>query len=305
MHLLHLWKPNQNTIKALKAVLNQLSELFRGAENNKAVKLSQSIPLCDSCPHGNSSYNKENVAKYKAQKEAKKGQTVSGTPQNTPAPKEQARQQNQNSSFAIPNQQSVSFAIPNQPNTSFAVPNQQTPQAIPQNQPQAKYQNTQQEQPKVHQQAYVSHVQPVSQGYESQNSYTEVPNNFGYTTVLGGNSEGKTAVLSDMPAGGEAPSVKKPYIIRVRNNERIPVSKEFFRIGTEKNYVDYYIGDNSYISRGHASLVSKDGRFFIIDNNSRNHTYVNGSLITSSTEFELKSGDTFKLANEEFEFKLF
>ena len=145
----------------------------------------------------------------------------------------------------------------------------------------------------------------MSQGYESQNSYTEVPNNFGYTTVLGGNSEGKTAVLSDMPAGGEAPSVKKPYIIRVRNNERIPVSKEFFRIGTEKNYVDYYIGDNSYISRGHASLVSKDGRFFIIDNNSRNHTYVNGSLITSSTEFELKSGDTFKLANEEFEFKLF
>ena len=69
--------------------------------------------------------------------------------------------------------------------------------------------------------------------------------------------------------------------------------------------MDYFIGDNSYISRGHASIITRDGRYFIVDNNSRNHTYVNGQIITSSTEVELQSGYTIKLANEEFEFKLF
>ena len=100
-------------------------------------------------------------------------------------------------------------------------------------------------------------------------------------------------------------SVKKPVLIRVRNNERIPIDKPYFRIGKEKSYVDYFIGDNSYISRGHASIITKEGHYYIVDNNSRNHTYVNGDQITSSTEVEIRNGDTIKLANEEFEFKLF
>ena len=121
------------------------------------------------------------------------------------------------------------------------------------------------------------------------------------TTVLGGNDDGLTAVLNVNPGV----PVKKPYIIRVRNNERVPVDKQIFKIGKEKTYADYYIGDNTYISRGHANIVQHDGKYFIVDNNSRNHTYVNGEFITSNIEVELHSGDTFRLANEDFEFKLF
>ena len=112
-----------------------------------------------------------------------------------------------------------------------------------------------------------------------------------------------TAVLSDIPAQGTA--MPTPFIIRVRNNERIPINKPVFRIGKEKSFVDYFVGDNSFISRSHANIIQKDNRYFIVDNNSRNHTYVNGEFITSNTEVELHSGDTFKLANEEFEFKIF
>ena len=83
------------------------------------------------------------------------------------------------------------------------------------------------------------------------------------------------------------------------------MDKPVFRIGKERSFVDYFVGDNAYVSRVHANVVQKDGRYFIIDNNSRNRTFVNGEAITSSTEVELHSGDTFKLANEEFEFKLF
>ena len=238
-------------------------------------------------------YNKENAAKYKAQKAAKKAQANT----NTQAARQQTQGQTQaqNNRFAIPGQQNQSFAIPGQENTPPHVV------SLPQNQ--STVNNYVSQQP-IGQQPVVQQVKPVSQGYNPNTSYTENPTDFGPTTVLGGTDDGKTAVLSDIPAYG-AESVKKPVLIRVRNNERIPIDKPYFRIGKEKSYVDYFIGDNSYISRGHASIITKDGHYYIVDNNSRNHTYVNGEIITSSTEVEIRNGDAIKLANEEFEFKLF
>ena len=240
-------------------------------------------------------YNKENAAKYKAQKAAKKAQTNSNTQTAQQQTQARTQAQAQNNGFAIPGQQNQSFAIPGQENTPSRVV---TP---PQNQ--STVNNYVSQQP-IGQQPVVQQAQPVSQGYNPNTSYTENPTDFGPTTVLGGTEDGKTAVLSDIPAYG-AESVKKPVLIRVRNNERIPIDKPYFRIGKEKSYVDYFIGDNSYISRGHASIITKDGHYYIVDNNSRNHTYVNGNPITSSTEVEIRNGDTIKLANEEFEFKLF
>lgn len=238
-------------------------------------------------------YNKENAAKYKAQKAAKKAQADS-TPQ-TARQQTQRQTQAQNNRFAIPGQQNQSFAIPGQENTPSRV--------VTPTQNNSTVNNYVSQQPIV-QQPVVQQAQPVSQGYNPNTTYTENPTDFGPTTVLGGTEDGKTAVLSDIPAYG-AESVKKPVLIRVRNNERIPIDKPYFRIGKEKSYVDYFIGDNSYISRGHASIITKDGHYYIVDNNSRNHTYVNGNPITSSTEVEIRNGDTIKLANEEFEFKLF
>ena len=238
-------------------------------------------------------YNKENAAKYKAQKAARKAQTNSNT--QTAQQQTQGQTQAQKNRFAIPGQQNQSFAIPGQENTPSRV--------VTPTQNNSTVNNYVSQQP-IGQQPVVQQVKPVSQGYNPNTSYTENPTDFGPTTVLGGTDDGKTAVLSDIPAYG-AESVKKPVLIRVRNNERIPIDKPYFRIGKEKSYVDYFIGDNSYISRGHASIITKDGHYYIVDNNSRNHTYVNGEIITSSTEVEIRNGDAIKLANEEFEFKLF
>ena len=240
-------------------------------------------------------YNKENAAKYKAQKAAKKAQTNSNTQTAQQQTQGQTQTQAQKNRFAIPGQQNQSFAIPGQENTPSRV--------VTPTQNNSTVNNYVSQQPIV-QQPVVQQVQPVSQGYNPNTSYTENSTDFGPTTVLGGTEDGKTAVLSDIPAYG-AESVKKPVLIRVRNNERIPIDKPYFRIGKEKSYVDYFIGDNSYISRGHASIITKDGHYYIVDNNSRNHTYVNGEIITSSTEVEIRNGDAIKLANEEFEFKLF
>ena len=80
---------------------------------------------------------------------------------------------------------------------------------------------------------------------------------------------------------------------------------QFQRIGKERSYVDYFIGDNTAISRSHANIITRDGVYFIVDTNSTNHTFVNGTMIQSNVETTITHGDTIRLANEDFEFKLY
>ena len=121
---------------------------------------------------------------------------------------------------------------------------------------------------------------------------------FGETTVLGGGM-GETTVLSEVHMQGNE---NMPYLIREKNSEKIPLSKPVFRIGKEKSYVDYFIGDNTAVSRSHANIITREGRCFILDTNSTNHTYVNGVMIRSNEEVVLSEGDKIRLANEEFVF---
>ena len=125
--------------------------------------------------------------------------------------------------------------------------------------------------------------------------------NFGETTILGGGPIGETTVLS---ASAMAPQEVKPFLIRTKNNEKIPLDKAVFRIGKEKSYVDYFIGDNTAISRSHANIVSRDGEYFVVDTNSTNHTYLNGQMLASNVETKITSGSKIRLANEDFEFKI-
>lgn len=133
---------------------------------------------------------------------------------------------------------------------------------------------------------------------------TQVPNkplNFGETTVLGGGGVGETTVLSSATE-----TIKNdPHLIRSKINEKIPLNKPVFRIGKERSYVDYFISDNTAISRGHANIVDHNGEFFVVDTNSTNHTYVNGVMIQSGIETKLAHGDKVRLANEDFEFRMY
>jgi pSer/pThr/pTyr-binding forkhead associated (FHA) protein len=123
---------------------------------------------------------------------------------------------------------------------------------------------------------------------------------FGETTVLGGGPAiGETSVL-----GMETYVEVKPYLIRLKNNERIMLNKPVFRIGKEKSYADYFIGDNTAVSRSHASIISRGSEYFIMDTNSTNHTYVSGQIIPSNVEIQIVSGTRIQLANEDFEFRI-
>ncbi|MCC8074160.1 MAG: FHA domain-containing protein, partial [Clostridiales bacterium] len=95
-----------------------------------------------------------------------------------------------------------------------------------------------------------------------------------------------------------------PYIIRLNTDEKIYIDKPVFRIGKEKSYVDYFIASNNAISRIHADIITKDNKFFVKDNNSTNHTFVNGSMITQRQIAEIYDGDSLMFANEPFEFHI-
>lgn len=126
------------------------------------------------------------------------------------------------------------------------------------------------------------------------------PINFGETTVLSGGI-GETTVLT----GATEPNKVEPHLIRMKNQEKILLNKPVFRIGKERSYVDYFIGDNTAISRSHANIVNNNGTFFVVDTNSTNHTYVNGKMISSNVATRLAHGTKIRLANEDFEFKMY
>ncbi len=117
------------------------------------------------------------------------------------------------------------------------------------------------------------------------------------TTVLGEDPGGTTVLGSE-----ELDEPNFPYLIREKNEEKISVDKPSFRIGKEKQYSDYFVSDNSAVSRSHADIITREKRYFIIDLNSTNKTYVDGRAIPIQKEVEIFSGTRLRLANEDFVF---
>lgn len=121
----------------------------------------------------------------------------------------------------------------------------------------------------------------------------------GGTTVLGDDSGGTTVLGYDDP---EEPVY--PVLVRLRTEESYSVDKPTFRIGTERSYCDLFICDNTYISRSHADIVTRDGRYYIVDRNSTNKTFVDGKVIPVEKEVEIFAGTQIRLANEDFAFNI-
>ena len=90
---------------------------------------------------------------------------------------------------------------------------------------------------------------------------------------------------------------------RIRTDETIRVDKPVFRIGKERSYVDYFVPDNAAVSRSHADIITRGNRYYIVDLNSKNRTYVNEVPIEPNCETEICDGDGIRLGNEEFVFR--
>ncbi len=91
-------------------------------------------------------------------------------------------------------------------------------------------------------------------------------------------------------------------LYRVLTDETIQINKPVYRLGKEKSYSDYFVSNNHAVSRSHADIIRREQRYFIMDLNSKNKTFVNGVAITPRKEVEIHEGDNVRLGNEEFVF---
>lgn len=126
--------------------------------------------------------------------------------------------------------------------------------------------------------------------------------NFGDTTVLHSGFRGEETSVLNYTKAPDTP--KQPYLLRIKNGERIPITGSIFRLGKEEKFVDYVIHDNEAISRSHANIISRNGQYFLQDNNSTNHSFLNGQQCISNVELPLQDKASIRLGNEEFQFLL-
>lgn len=244
-------------------------------------------------------YTKENAAIYKAQQDAKKAAKATAGPEK----KDKKDKKEKKGKEATTSPMNTAFAIPGQP-TAPAQPLKPNPVIVPQpaSAPVVQPATYSAPQPSLYE-APTPQPIPVAPAPQPTPMAQPVgmPANFGETTVLSSAGIGETTVLGASLVMQEI----KPYLVRSKNNEKIILDKPVFRIGKERSYVDYFIGDNSAISRSHANIVSRDGEYFVVDTNSTNHTYVNGGMLQSNVETKISHGTKIRLANEDFEFKLY
>lgn len=115
------------------------------------------------------------------------------------------------------------------------------------------------------------------------------------------NEGGGTVVLVDNSPDEEN---MVPKLIRQKTGDIVKVDKPVFRIGKEEGAVDYLIPDNSTISRTHADIITRDGHYYLYDNNSTNRSYVNNIIVQPLKNIEIFDGTVIRLSDEEFEFRV-
>lgn len=107
-----------------------------------------------------------------------------------------------------------------------------------------------------------------------------------------------TSVLSGQIMAGH--QIQLVRMTRLRTGETICISKPSFWIGKDSANVDYYVTDNTAVSRRHALVTIQNGRCYIRDNHSTNRLFINGQAIEPDTDVLLTDGDRIHMGDEEF-----
>lgn len=97
----------------------------------------------------------------------------------------------------------------------------------------------------------------------------------------------------------------KPVLYRYSTQEIYEIQGDIVRIGRNPAISEICISGNRGIGRIHAVLYVKNGQVGIIDNDSKNKTYVNGEQLKPGDDPRILSpGDVIQLADEELEFRI-
>ena len=111
------------------------------------------------------------------------------------------------------------------------------------------------------------------------------------TTVLG-QGAGETSVLAETHVNGS--------LVREKNGEKINITRDNFKIGRERSKVDYCISDNTAVGRHHATIIIRNDEAYLVDQNSRNYTFLNDVKVAPNVETKLHEGDKISFADEAY-----
>ena len=114
----------------------------------------------------------------------------------------------------------------------------------------------------------------------------------------------KAQAEAEENARQEAMHVKKtvPYLVRTKSQEMVEIDKDEFKIGKIPGMADFLLSDNPAVSRMHAIIHHIDGSYYVCDNYSTNHTYLNGERLEAGKNYLLIHGAKLAFANDEFTF---
>ena len=120
------------------------------------------------------------------------------------------------------------------------------------------------------------------------------------TSVLGvaPNTIGTTVLGQE-----ELSKISYPTLTRQKSGEKINANNNRFVIGKDPTASDYCVNDNTAISRVHAEIINRSDRYYIVDKNSTNGTYINNQNIQPNIEYELNTNDIIRFADEDFIFE--
>lgn len=121
------------------------------------------------------------------------------------------------------------------------------------------------------------------------------------TVFIGGSAQsGSTVFLKSAEVKGIV------AVTRVKTNETVQIKNSVFKMGKEKDYVDFFIGGNPTVSRIHAQIKFENGQYTLEDINSLNHSFIGNDTtpIQSGVGYPLQNGTHFRLSDEEFVFKI-
>ena len=116
-------------------------------------------------------------------------------------------------------------------------------------------------------------------------------------------ADGATVVLGPGgPSAAPGTPAARFYLTRLSTGERFEVCGRRFVVGKSK-YSSFQVRGSTTVSRSHAILSVAGGGCTIMDDSSRNGTFLNGERLAPGFAYELLDGDVVRLSDERFAFE--
>ena len=108
--------------------------------------------------------------------------------------------------------------------------------------------------------------------------------------------EATVMIFDDDPA-----PANKPYLMSRTTSKIYYINNEPYKIGKKSEVVNLFINVPT-VSRVHAIILTHGDDYYIMDNNSSNHTYMNGVMLEPNREYKLENKALLRFHKEEFTF---